>query len=37
VAVLRAHDRLVPVEVWRQPKVPDSGSSSFDAVVEPTV
>ena len=26
-----------PVEVWRQPKVPDSGSSSFDAVVEPTV
>ena len=26
-----------PVEVWRQPKVPDSGSSSFDAVVEPAV
>jgi hypothetical protein len=26
-----------PVEVWRQPKVPDSGSSSFDAVVEPRV
>ena len=26
-----------PVEVWRQPKVPDSGSSSFDAVLEPAV
>ena len=26
-----------PVEVWRQPKVPDSGASSFDAVVEPAV
>ena len=25
-----------PVEVWRQPRVPDSGASSFDAVVEPT-
>ena len=24
-----------PVEVWRQPKVPDSGASSLDAVVEP--
>jgi hypothetical protein len=24
-----------PVEVWRQPRVPDSGSSSFDCVVEP--
>ena len=26
-----------PVEVWRQPKVPDSGASSFDAVVMPAV
>jgi hypothetical protein len=26
-----------PVEVWRQPRVPDSGSSSFDAVIEPRV
>lgn len=26
-----------PVEVWRQPRVPDSGSSTFDAVVEPAV
>jgi hypothetical protein len=26
-----------PVEVWRQPRVPDSGASSFDAVVEPAV
>jgi len=25
-----------PVEVWRQPRVPDSGASSFDAVLEPT-
>lgn len=24
-----------PVEVWRQPKVPDAGASSFDVVVEP--
>ena len=24
-----------PVEVWRQPKVPDSGSTSLDAVAEP--
>lgn len=24
-----------PVEVWRQPRVPDSGASSFDVVVEP--
>ncbi len=23
-----------PVEVWRQPRVPDSGASSFDCVVE---
>jgi hypothetical protein len=26
-----------PVEVWRQPRVPDSGASSFDAVSEPVV
>jgi hypothetical protein len=26
-----------PVEVWRQPRVPDSGSSNFDAVVEPAI
>ena len=26
-----------PIEVWRQPRVPDSGSSSFDAVLEPAV
>ena len=26
-----------PVEVWRQPSVPDSGASSFDAVVQPPV
>jgi hypothetical protein len=26
-----------PVEVWRQPRVPDSGASSFDAVREPAV
>lgn len=24
-----------PVEVWRQPRVPDSGASSFDIMVEP--
>ena len=24
-----------PVEVWRQPRVPDSGSASFDCVTEP--
>jgi hypothetical protein len=24
-----------PVEVWRQPRVPESGASSFDVVVEP--
>ena len=27
----------VPVEVWRQPRVPDSGASAFDAVVEPAI
>jgi hypothetical protein len=24
-----------PVEVWRQPRVPESGAASFDAVLEP--
>ena len=26
-----------PVEVWRQPRVPDSGAASIDCVVEPAV
>jgi hypothetical protein len=26
-----------PVEVWRQPRVPDSGAASIDAVIEPAV
>jgi hypothetical protein len=26
-----------PVEVWRQPRVPDSGAASLDMVVEPSV
>jgi hypothetical protein len=26
-----------PVEVWRQPRVPDAGAASFDAVVEPAI
>ena len=26
-----------PVEVWRQPRVPDSGAASFDAVYEPAI
>jgi hypothetical protein len=26
-----------PVEVWRQPRVPDSGASTFDAVFEPAI
>jgi hypothetical protein len=26
-----------PVEVWRQPRVPDSGASSFDCVAGPVV
>ena len=26
-----------PVEVWGQPKVPDSGAATFDAVLEPAV
>jgi hypothetical protein len=25
-----------PVEAWRQPRVPDSGASSIDVVVEPS-
>ena len=26
-----------PVEVWRQPRVPDSGAASVDVVVEPAI
>jgi hypothetical protein len=26
-----------PVEVWRQPRVPDSGASTFEAALEPTI
>jgi hypothetical protein len=26
-----------PVEVWRQPRVPDSGAAAMDAVAEPAV
>lgn len=26
-----------PVEVWRQPRVPDSGATSMDAIIEPAV
>jgi hypothetical protein len=26
-----------PVEVWRQPRVPDSGAASMDVVTEPAV
>jgi hypothetical protein len=26
-----------PVEVWRQPRVPDSGAATMDMVVEPSV
>ena len=26
-----------PVEVWRQPRVPDSGAARFDAVIEPAI
>ena len=26
-----------PVEVWRQPRVPDSGASAIEAVVEPAI
>jgi hypothetical protein len=26
-----------PVEVWRQPRVPDSGAAVIDAVIEPAI
>lgn len=26
-----------PVEVWRQPRVPDSGAASLDVIIEPAV
>lgn len=26
-----------PVEVWRQPRVPDSGASSIDSILEPAI
>jgi hypothetical protein len=26
-----------PVEVWRQPRVPDSGAAAMDQIVEPAV
>jgi hypothetical protein len=26
-----------PVEVWRQPRVPDSGAASLDMLIEPAV
>ena len=26
-----------PVEVWRQPRVPDAGASAIDAVLEPAI
>jgi hypothetical protein len=26
-----------PVEAWRQPRVPDSGASSIDAILEPAI
>jgi hypothetical protein len=26
-----------PIEVWRQPRVPDSGAAAMDAVLEPAV
>lgn len=26
-----------PIEVWRQQRVPDSGASTFDAVLEPAI
>ncbi len=26
-----------PIEVWRQPRVPDSGAASMDMIVEPAV
>jgi hypothetical protein len=26
-----------PVEVWRQPRVPDSGAATFEMIVEPAI
>jgi hypothetical protein len=26
-----------PIEVWRQPRVPDSGAATMDVIVEPAV
>jgi hypothetical protein len=26
-----------PVEVWRQPRVPDSGAATFDCILDPAV
>jgi hypothetical protein len=26
-----------PVEVWRQPRVPDSGAAAFPCILEPAV
>jgi len=26
-----------PVEAWRQPRVPDSGAASIDAIYEPAI
>jgi hypothetical protein len=26
-----------PVEVWNQPRVPDSGAASMDVIVEPAI
>ena len=26
-----------PIEVWRQPRVPDAGASAIDAVLEPAI
>ena len=27
----------LPVEAWRQPRVPDAGASSIDAILEPAI
>ena len=37
VAVRSARRDAVAVEVWRQPRVPESGAAEIDAVVEPAV
>ena len=37
VAVLSLVTVSFPVEVWRQPRVPDSGASTFDEVVAPAI